>query len=130
MSGTYVDSVPRVERDTVADSPPFFYHSTQLSCRQNNQCLVDGLRAKGYVCVSGWSLSSSLCAHLPALRPRNGQAGSRSNCLSFMCLWWFRPGRLGLPASDLSSQVVCSFVAVLCFKTDLCSMRAVVLCLQ
>ena len=59
------NSVPRVERDTVANSPPLFYHSTQLSCRQNNQCLLEGLRAKGYVCVPGWSLSSRLCAHFP-----------------------------------------------------------------
>ena len=72
-----VDSVaPRRNAIRYANSPPLFYHSTRLRCRQDNQCWLEGLRAKGYVSVPGWSLSSRLCAHLPALRPRNGQAGS------------------------------------------------------
>jgi len=86
MSGTYVDSVPRVERDTVANSPPLFYHSTQLSCRQNNQCLLEGLRAKGYVCVPGWSLSSRLCAHfLPFVLGTDKQGVGRIASLLCAC---------------------------------------------
>lgn len=64
-------------------------------------------------CVPYWSLSSRLYANSPAFR-RNGQGPSsrprRSPLLT--CLSWSQHGCVGLPASYLSSMVVCYSVTL------------------